>query len=185
MFLQREIFIRPFCTVFFMSNVFPHKKECIPTFTSFEKCWTTSLWAFLGQKWRYKVAKVFAEGFFYSCFLILFLRLNDALIVQKYSCQVSKLFDIPGVIFFQKSDGRGRSKEDFLLRSTWWVHVPKPSELLPWSTVACPRMCTRGHAIFLSARANVGKYQNQECIRTRVCNAWFLHCGALARRNFK
>ena len=26
---------------------------------------------------------------------------------------------------------------------------------------------------------------HQECIRTRVCNAWSLHCGALARRNFK
>ena len=26
---------------------------------------------------------------------------------------------------------------------------------------------------------------NQECIRTRVCNAWSLHYGALARRNFK
>ena len=48
MFLQREIFIRPLFTVFFISNVCPHKKECIPTFTSFEKCWTASLWAFLG-----------------------------------------------------------------------------------------------------------------------------------------
>ena len=26
---------------------------------------------------------------------------------------------------------------------------------------------------------------DQEYIRTRVCNAWSLHCGALARRNFK
>ena len=66
-----------------------------------------------------KVAKVFAEGFFNFASSSSFLRLNDASIVQKYSCQVSKLSDIPGVIFFQKSDGRRRSKEDFLLRSTW------------------------------------------------------------------
>ena len=31
-----------------------------------------------------------------------FLRLNDASIVQKYSCQISKLSDNPGVIFFPK-----------------------------------------------------------------------------------
>ena len=40
--------------------------------------------------------------FFCFCFLILFLRLNDASIVQKYSCQVSKLSDFPGVIFSKR-----------------------------------------------------------------------------------
>ena len=33
---------------------------------------------------------------------------------KKYFCQVSKPSDVPGGIFFQKSDGRQRLKEDFL-----------------------------------------------------------------------
>ena len=73
------------------------------------------------SKMEVKSSKSVCRGIF--LFLLSFLRLNDASIVQKYSCQVSKLSDIPGVIFFQKSDGRRCSKEDFLLRSTWCAQV--------------------------------------------------------------
>ena len=50
--------------------------------------------------------------------------------------------------------------------------------------VAMPNQCPR------SQPNNVNMMQackdiKQECIRTRVCNAWSLHYGALARRNFK
>ena len=43
--------------------------------------------------------------------------------LKKYSCQVSKTSDISAGIFFQKSDGRRRSKEEFLPRFMWWVQL--------------------------------------------------------------
>ena len=61
--------------------------------------------------------------FFICAFQSSFLRLNDASMFQKYSCQVSKPSDVSGRIFFQKSDGRRRSKEDFLPRFKWWVQL--------------------------------------------------------------
>ena len=47
-----KIFIRQFLAVFLVWNVSPHKKECMPTFTYFGKCWTALLWAISGQKLR-------------------------------------------------------------------------------------------------------------------------------------
>ena len=55
--------------------------------------------------------------FFICAFQSSFFRLNDASMFQKYSCQVSKPSDVSGGIFFQKSDGRRRSKETFFLAS--------------------------------------------------------------------
>ena len=61
--------------------------------------------------------------FFICAFQSSFLRLNDASMFQKCSCQVSKPSDVSGRIFFEKSDGRRRSKEDFLPRFMWWVQL--------------------------------------------------------------
>ena len=83
MFLQRKNFIWQFLADFFLWNVSPHKKECMPQFTSHGKCWTALLWAFLGQKLRWKVAKVFAEGIFYLCLSILSFTFERCVNVSK------------------------------------------------------------------------------------------------------
>ena len=56
-----------------------------------------------GSKMEVKSSKSVCRGIFlFLLFNPLFLRLNGASIVQKYTCQVSKQSDIPGVIFFSK-----------------------------------------------------------------------------------
>ena len=67
--LQREIFIRPFFTGLFISNVFPHKKECIPTFTSFEKMLNRVVVGLFRPKMEVKSSKSVCRGFF---FILLF-----------------------------------------------------------------------------------------------------------------
>ena len=76
------------------------------------------------SKMEVKRSKVFAEGFFYSCFLILFFTIEWCVDSPKIFLPSFKTVRHSWRDFFQKSDGRRRSKEDFLLRSTWWVHVP-------------------------------------------------------------
>ena len=152
MLLQRKFFIRQFLTVFFMWNISLHKKECTPTFTSFEKCWTVVLWPiFFFVKLEIKVATVFCRGIFlfllfnplfyvwtmHRCFKI-FLPCFKA--VRRFWCD-----------FFQKSDAWRRSKKHFLLYTTWWgllcnsqccchgvPHLPTDSR--SWPCISCPRV---------------------------------------------
>ena len=52
-FCRENFFIRQFLAVFFVWNVSPHKKECMPTFTFLGNCWTALLvWQTLYRVWR-------------------------------------------------------------------------------------------------------------------------------------
>ena len=83
---------------------------------------------------------MFAEGIFYSCFSTFF-TFEQCIDVSKiFLPSFSKPSDVPGVIFFQKSDGQRRSKEDFYLHSTC------PVELLIHSVVAMVYRSSRGRA---------------------------------------
>ena len=66
------LFIRHFFSVFFMSNVFPHKKECIPTFTTSWEMLNRVVVGLFRSKMEVKSSKSVCRGIFYSWYLILF-----------------------------------------------------------------------------------------------------------------
>ena len=72
------------------------------------------------------------------------------------------------------------------LSSLHWAKCMTKSKFLE---TACKNNCTHTsaprHVRVPWSRLSDWSKHAEECIRTRVCNAWSLHCGALARRNFK
>ena len=142
MFLQRNFFISQFLPVFFVWNVSPHKKECIPTFKSLGKCWTRAVMGIFRWKIEVKSSKSFCRGnFLFVPFNPLFYVWTMRQCFKNIPAKVSKPSDVSGRIFFQKSYGRRRSKEDFLPRFMWWVQLLNFAALLPWSTVPAIAAC--------------------------------------------
>ena len=104
-------------------------------------------------------------------------------------------FFVPSLSNFATTDRRDVKIKDWMYGFTILLSIEKSNQIMTknyWKKKK-RSVCVRWLEVINSTWNNlqIANHKSrrrplrQECIRTRVCNAWSLHYGALARRNFK